>query len=72
MRAITPLAAALLLITSSATGSQQSLPDRPNVILVMTDDAGYPVHDWTATIARWTDKDWLRGRATAIICNSGV
>ena len=41
MRPITTLAAALLLITSSATGIQQSSPDRPNVVLIMTDDAGY-------------------------------
>jgi hypothetical protein len=36
MRPITTLAAALLLITSSATGIQQSSPDRPNVVLIMT------------------------------------
>lgn len=41
MRPITALAAALLLTTSSATGLQQSLPDTPNVVLIMTDDAGY-------------------------------
>src|SRR5687767_13515679 len=41
MRPITTLAAALLLVTSSATGIQQSPPDRPNVVLIMTDDAGY-------------------------------
>jgi len=41
MRPITTLAAALLLITSSATGIQQSPPGRPNVVLIMTDDAGY-------------------------------
>jgi arylsulfatase A len=41
MRPITALAAALLLITSSATAIQQSPPDRPNVVLIMTDDAGY-------------------------------
>ena len=41
MRPITTLAAALLLTTSSATGLQQSLPDTPNVVLSMTDDAGY-------------------------------
>jgi hypothetical protein len=35
------LAAALLLITSSAAGIKQSPPDRPNVVLIMTDDAGY-------------------------------
>jgi arylsulfatase A-like enzyme len=40
MRSITALAA-LLLITSAATGIQQSPPDRPNVVLIMTDDAGY-------------------------------
>ena len=41
MRPITTLAAALLLSTSAATGLQQSLPDTPNVVLIMTDDAGY-------------------------------
>ncbi|MBC7926715.1 MAG: sulfatase-like hydrolase/transferase [Bryobacteraceae bacterium] len=41
MRPITAFAAALILITSPATGSQQSSPDRPNVVLIMTDDAGY-------------------------------
>ena len=41
MRPITTFAAALLLITSSATGIQQSVPHRPNVVLIMTDDAGY-------------------------------
>jgi arylsulfatase A-like enzyme len=41
MRLITPLATASLLITASATGIQQSPPDRPNVVLIMTDDAGY-------------------------------
>ncbi len=41
MRPITTLTAALLLITSSATGLPQSPPDRPNVVLIMTDDAGY-------------------------------
>lgn len=41
MRPITTLAAALLLTTSSATGLQPSLPDTPNVVLIMTDDAGY-------------------------------
>jgi arylsulfatase A-like enzyme len=41
VRPITTLTAALLLITSSATGIQPSPPDRPNVVLIMTDDAGY-------------------------------
>jgi arylsulfatase A-like enzyme len=41
MRLITMLAAALLLITSAATGIQQSAPERPNVVLIMTADAGY-------------------------------
>ena len=41
MRPITTLAAALLLLTSPATGLQQSPPVRPNVVLIMTDDAGY-------------------------------
>jgi arylsulfatase A-like enzyme len=41
MRPIATLAAALLLTTSSATGLQQSLPETPNVVLIMTDDAGY-------------------------------
>lgn len=41
MRPNTTLAAALLLITFSTTGTQQSPPDRPNVVLIMTDDAGY-------------------------------
>lgn len=41
MHRITTLAAALLLNTSSVTGIQQSPPDRPNVVLIMTDDAGY-------------------------------
>jgi arylsulfatase A-like enzyme len=41
MRRITTLAAAFLLSTSPATGIQQSSPDRPNVVLIMTDDAGY-------------------------------
>jgi arylsulfatase A-like enzyme len=40
MRLIATLGA-LLLITSSAPGVHQSLPDRPNVVLIMTDDAGY-------------------------------
>jgi hypothetical protein len=33
--------AALLLVTSSTAGTQQLSPDRPNVVLIMTDDAGY-------------------------------
>src|SRR5687767_12566604 len=41
MRPINTLAAAVLLITSSASAIQQSPPDRPNVVLIMTDDAGY-------------------------------
>ena len=41
MRPTTTLAAALLLTTSSATSLQQSLLDTPNVVLIMTDDAGY-------------------------------
>lgn len=41
MRPIATLAAAFILIASSATGIQQSLPDKPNVVLIMTDDAGY-------------------------------
>ena len=40
MRPITTLTAGLLLITASATGMQPP-PDRPNVVLIMTDDAGY-------------------------------
>ena len=40
MRATTALAA-LFLTTSSATGLHQSSPDPPNVVLIMTDDAGY-------------------------------
>jgi arylsulfatase A len=40
MSPITTLTAAWLLIASSAAG-QQSSPDRPNVVLIMTDDAGY-------------------------------
>jgi arylsulfatase A-like enzyme len=41
MRRIATLAAALLLNTLSATGIQQSPQGRPNVVLIMTDDAGY-------------------------------
>lgn len=41
MRPIATLAVALLLTTSSVTGLQQSLPGAPNVVLIMTDDAGY-------------------------------
>ena len=41
MRLITTLAAVLLLNMSAATGIQQSQPVRPNVVLIMTDDAGY-------------------------------
>ena len=40
MRIRTTLALALLLSTSSVTG-QQSPTGRPNVVLIMTDDAGY-------------------------------
>ena len=41
MRPMTTLAAALLLMTASAAGVQQGRQDRPNVVLIMTDDAGY-------------------------------
>jgi arylsulfatase A-like enzyme len=41
MRLIKTLAAASLLVTSSTTGAQPPPPDRPNVVLIMTDDAGY-------------------------------
>jgi len=41
MRPITTLAAAFLLITSTVSGLPQSTPDTPNVVLIMTDDAGY-------------------------------
>jgi arylsulfatase A-like enzyme len=41
MRPMITLAAALLLLTSPATGLQQSRAARPNVVLIMTDDAGY-------------------------------
>jgi hypothetical protein len=41
MRPIATLASAVLLITSAATGLQQRPPDTPNVVLIMTDDAGY-------------------------------
>jgi arylsulfatase A len=41
MRPIRTPAAAMLLIASEATGMQQPSPDRPNVVLIMTDDAGY-------------------------------
>jgi arylsulfatase A-like enzyme len=41
MRQTAMLAAALLLIMSSATSIQRSPSDRPNVVLIMTDDAGY-------------------------------
>jgi arylsulfatase A-like enzyme len=41
MRLIATLAAALLLLTSSALGIQPPPPGRPNVVLIMTDDAGY-------------------------------
>lgn len=40
MRPILTLAA-LLLLTSAAAGVQQPPSDRPNVVLIMTDDAGY-------------------------------
>jgi arylsulfatase A-like enzyme len=33
--------AALLLVASSGTAMKQARPDRPNVVLIMTDDAGY-------------------------------
>ena len=41
MRPMLSFAAALLLIPCSTTGFQQSPLDRPNVVLIMTDDAGY-------------------------------
>lgn len=41
MSTILTLAAAIFLTTSSVGGLAQSLPDRPNVVLIMTDDAGY-------------------------------
>src|SRR5687767_15184035 len=41
MRPIIPIASALLLIASSATGISQQTRDTPNVVLIMTDDAGY-------------------------------
>jgi arylsulfatase A-like enzyme len=41
MRWIVTLAATLLLHTAAATGVRQTPLDRPSVVLIMTDDAGY-------------------------------
>lgn len=41
MLPLTTLAGTVLLVTSPATAFQQSPPDSPNVVLIMTDDAGY-------------------------------
>ena len=41
MRSIIMLAAGVFLATSSEKCIAQSSPDRPNVVLIMTDDAGY-------------------------------
>jgi arylsulfatase A-like enzyme len=41
MRWIVTLAATLLLHTATATSVRQTPPDRPNVVLIMTDDTGY-------------------------------
>lgn len=41
MRSIVTLAAAFILITSSPTDIEQPAADRPNVVLIVNDDAGY-------------------------------